>query len=218
MSRRRVLAIGALVAVVALVTVVAAGSWRALCRGLTLETAEGVPGCSFFVSGPSVDVVFPEDWQAGEISPSVYRDVQRAAMPRIIAMGGPWVSAVAVGWDEEVRSGCAAIAAEVIDDTGPTPRFIYPPEVGWSIVLRAAGRTVPSGSEGVSWSPVESDELTLPAGPASRVVHDLPEGRSGTQYSVTESEGVLILACYADATPPDRWLPIAQTLRLLPDR
>jgi len=126
MSRRRVLAIGVLVAVVALVTVVAVGVWRDFCRGLSLEMAEGTPGCSLLVSGPSVDVNFPEDWQAGEISPSVYRDVQRATMPANIALGGgPWVSAVIVGWDEEVRSGCVAVAAEAIEDTGSTPRFIY---------------------------------------------------------------------------------------------
>jgi len=58
MSMRRVLAIGVLVAVVALVTVAAAGVWRDFCRGLNLAMAEGVPGCSLLVSGPSVEVTF----------------------------------------------------------------------------------------------------------------------------------------------------------------
>ena len=207
MSRTRVFAIGALVAVVALVTVAAVETWRSLCRGLSLQTATGVPGCPLLVSGPSVDVVFPEDWQAGEVSRSTYQDVVRG--------GGPWVSDVAVGWDEDARSGCVAVAAEA--NGSPIPQIMYPPEAGWSLVLRAAGRTEPSGSEGVSRLPLSSDELTLPIGPAARVVHSLPDGRSGTQYSVSDRGGVLILACYAETTPPDRWLSIAETLRFLSD-
>lgn len=218
MPSRTLLVIGALVAVVALVTVVAVGTWRDSCRGLSPQNAERVPGCSLLVSGPSVDVTFPDGWQRGEISPSAYGDVQRSAMPaNVVLARGPWVWEVIVGWDEEVQSGCVAIAAEVLDESGSAPPFAYPPEAGWSVVLRAAGGAMPSRSEGVSWLPAERDELTLPAGPATRVVHDLADGRSGTQYSVSATGGVLILACYADATPPDRWLSVAQTLELVPD-
>lgn len=189
------------------------------CLGLGMVL--GLLSCSLLESGPGVEVTFPEDWRVSEISPSAYSELQRAAMPAIIALPeDPKVTAVVVGWDEEVQSGCVAFAAEVIEDgTGPVPPFIYPPEVGWSVILRAAGSAVPdpNASERVSWLPAGSDELIVPAGPAARVVHDLPQGRSGTQYSVTAGEGVLILACYADATPSDRWLSIVETLELLPD-
>lgn len=70
---------------------------------------------------------------------------------------------------------------------------------------------------GASWSAAERDELTLPAGPAARVIHHLADGRTGMQYLVSDSGGTLILACYSDTTPPDRWLSIAKTLRLTLD-
>jgi len=185
----------------------------ALPASLGLGALLTLVGCSFFDPGPGVGVTFPEGWQVHDVSSTVYEEERRAAYPEIDQWQDCEVATIIVGWDPESETGCAAFGGSDPDAPSGPPFVLW--EAAWGVIDRTIEGTHDPDEDGY-WDQTLIAEVILPSGRSDSIDGPSESGRLGTQYTVTEGDRTLVLACYARERPPDRWLSIAETLEFLP--
>jgi hypothetical protein len=157
-----------------------------------------------------------------------------AAAPASAHEGSPQTSGDS-GRVEVPEGGFAITIPEgwtVLVDTSEPPEFTERPLL--TAIAPDGGPCEVSRQDATSWNsleewagtvllrlreygPLDFASVGLPTGDAVRIDMDVPEeGRSLTQYLLTDGAGFYSLACIASEPPADRWLPIAETFEFLP--
>jgi hypothetical protein len=183
---------------------------RAAC--LLTGIAVLLAGCSLIEQEERVGVTFPEGWETSEVLATMYRDARRGAWLGVYPVFGDEVAAITVGWDPDAESACGVFS-------GPERggRNFVDWARSWDVVAYTAAKPGRDPDRELRWSdPGSDDDVMLPSGPALLIGAQRSDRLSGMQYTVNGDGRSFVLACYANETPPDRWLSIAETIEFLP--
>lgn len=168
-------------------------------------------GCSLIEQEERVGVTFPEGWKTSEVLATMYRDAKRAALLGDPVFGDE-VTAITVGWDPDAPSACGVFSGP---ERGGRNFVDWAPS--WEVVAYTAAKPGRDPDRELRWFvPDSADDVMLPSGPALLIGAERSDGLSGMQYIVNGDGRSFVLACYANETPPDRWLSIVETIEFLP--